>query len=724
MLALALVTLLTAADSPVVSVMYFDNDSKDPELEFMRKGLTDLLITDLVAWEGVRVVERTRLEDVLKELDFQQTKYVDKATAAKLGKVLNSTYLIYGSMMMLTGGKLIVTARLVQASNGEVLLTVKEQDERDKIFELEQRLVNQLVAKIDAKLSANDQARRRAKVPNLSTLVAYGKALDLSDQGKIDEAQAAMRAVVSKSPTFLLGRERQTELLKTFEEYQKKKKDLIAGRILELGKMVEEAMKDESKFDSLTKEQKGRYLGMRMLRGRFLARVMKQHLTNRNEKFRLARKGSEGQALLAMRSWAENQRRFVDEYARAANQHALVSGGVSSPASLEYEPTAAEMQLIQDSRIGTPRIKDFELLTLARFVLQGRVDDGEDFTAAPTLGSVDPKERKAITDAIDLDIKTGIGRSIAGDGRAENQVRWLLEFKAERSISEGDVDAAIGSYQQLLDTYPTSSRSAWVEEQIRRLLKGGGNQLSDLESFQAAIKTCDDMEIRKSHSIMRKRMLKSGLKAIDEYAADLEKACLPATKSTQTAFAQIYARLAHDAATHDDCERYLVYYRKYLELSGSVYDMLAFARNCPWCDISPLKNDVTYLHARLDEDRDFSRMTRRVVSILSHDKAVLSLSASTQGPQAQGEQEESFDLRLERQKDGKYVCTQARWRRSNGKYIEGTCQVSLAKMSPNEKGPGFDEGTFDAFFPKSYEVVPGVMRDIKLSRGEFRVRRE
>ena len=183
MLSLALVTLLAAADSPVVSVMYFDNDSKDPELEFMRKGLTDLLITDLVAWEGVRVVERTRLEDVLKELNFQQTKYVDKATAAKLGKVLNSTYLIYGSLI-LTGTKLTVAARLVQSDNGEVLITVKEADERDKIFDIEQRLVNQLVAKIDSKLSGNDQARRKARVPDLATLVAYGKALDLSDQGK------------------------------------------------------------------------------------------------------------------------------------------------------------------------------------------------------------------------------------------------------------------------------------------------------------------------------------------------------------------------------------------------------------------------------------------------------------------------------------------------------------------------------------------------------------
>jgi TolB-like protein len=721
MLALSLVTLLAAADVPVVSVMYFDNDSKDAELEFMRKGLTDLLITDLVAWEGVRVVERTRLEDVLKELDFQQTKYVDKATAAKLGKVLNASYLIYGSMI-LAGSKLTITCRLVQSNNGEVIFTVKEADERDKIFDIEQRLVNQLVAKIDSKLSANDQARRKAKVPNLETLVAYGKALDLSDQGKIDEAQAAMRAVVSKSPTFLLGRERQSELLKAFEEYQKKKKDLIAGRILELGKMVDDAMKEESKFDSLTKEQKDRYLTMRMLKGRFLARVMKQYLTNRDESFRIARKGMEGKALIAMRDWAENQRRFMAEYARASRQHATVAGGTTYPASFYYRPTDAEEQLIQDSKIGASGMQDYDLQTLAEFVLSGRVDDGTHFTVAPTLSAVDAKEKKTVTDQVDLEIKNGLEKHKAGDKQAENTVSRLLEFKASLGVYEGDLDAAIGSYQQLLDAFPTSSRASWVEGRIKELLEGRTNDLRDIENFAAAIKTCDDMKIRMSHDVMRRRMLKSGLKALDEYAADLEKACLPPTKRTQSAFAQIYGYLAHDAAKHDDCDRYQLYYRKYLEVNGSVSEMMAWAKHYPWCELGNLKDDVTWMRATLDRGWTFD-MTRNLNSVLSNDQKVFFVNGHTDGPRVPNGEEESFDLRLEKQKDGKFVCTQARWRRYWGKYIEGTCSVSFSKMTPNEDGPGFDEGTFEAEF-KAAEGADGNKYNVSLTKGEFRVRRQ
>ncbi|HEY1086749.1 MAG TPA: FlgO family outer membrane protein, partial [Archangium sp.] len=215
MLALALTTAL-AASQPTVSVLNFTNASKDEEVGFLCIGMTDLLITDLLSWQGVRVVERTRIQDVIKEVEFQQSKYVDKKTAAKLGQLLASEYIVQGSIM-LAGDKLSVNARLVRAADGEALASVAEVEKRDNVFDLEQRLANKLVAAIDSSLSANAQARRKTKVPDAETVIAYGKALDLSDQGKIEEAQAAMRAVVSKAPTFLLGRERQQELLTAFE---------------------------------------------------------------------------------------------------------------------------------------------------------------------------------------------------------------------------------------------------------------------------------------------------------------------------------------------------------------------------------------------------------------------------------------------------------------------------------------------------------------------------
>lgn len=711
MLSLSLLAVLAATDAkPVVSVMYFESQSKDEELSFVGKGLADMLITDLVAWEGVRVVERTRVEEVLKELDFQQSKYVDKKTAAKLGNVLGADYLVVGSLMP-SGDKLTVEARLVKPLTFETVVTAREQDSKDKIFDIEQRLANQLVAKIDGKLTANANARRKAKVPDLATVVAYGKALDLTDKGQLEEAQAAMRAVVSKSPTFLLARERQAELLKRFEEYQKRKKDMIAGGAIELGKLIDKEMQNEPRFSELNKEQQEHFLGMRVLKGKFLARVLKQFLANRDGVARVAKKGEEARALIAMRDWYENQRRYVSEFERTARQFSTVVNGVSYPPSTSARFALDEERLIAESQFGDVNLNDLGFENLARFVLEGWLDDGESYRAWPVLAAVDPKINKALRDELDARVKDAITKTNAGDKRASNNGVRLLELKASTYLDVGDVDKAVGAYQEILDNFPVDSRASWVEKQIKNLLEGRGNELNDLNRWAEALQSCKDMDIRVGMGVLRRRMSQSGLKAIDELAAELEKAC-KVTRSNQNGFAYFYNNLGMDAARADDCDRYRAYTRKYLENDGSVGDMLGYNKNyVPWCQLGDVAKNLVWMKASLD--RNWSvEFTRNLVSQKSNDGSVFFVRGSTDGPRVQGGSEEEMDLRLERGKDGKYTCVLGRWRRYNGEYLEGTCSVTITKWAPDDS-PGFDEGTFDITFPKT-----------EISKGDFRTRRE
>src|SRR5438105_4828336 len=110
MLALLLLPLLAAEPPrPVISVLYFENNSTSADLDVMRKGLADMIATDLVAWDGVTVVERDRLEAVLKELKLQQSKSFDAATAVKVGKLIGAQYTLSGKMM-LSGPKLRLDA--------------------------------------------------------------------------------------------------------------------------------------------------------------------------------------------------------------------------------------------------------------------------------------------------------------------------------------------------------------------------------------------------------------------------------------------------------------------------------------------------------------------------------------------------------------------------------------------------------------------------------------
>ena len=77
-----------AADKPIVTVLYFDNQTGDETMAPLGKGLADMMITDLSALPQIRVVEREKLEALLRELALQQTEYFDPVTAQHIGQTL------------------------------------------------------------------------------------------------------------------------------------------------------------------------------------------------------------------------------------------------------------------------------------------------------------------------------------------------------------------------------------------------------------------------------------------------------------------------------------------------------------------------------------------------------------------------------------------------------------------------------------------------------------
>src|SRR5262249_60593377 len=85
-----------AAEAPTVAVLYFDYEGKDAELALLKKGLAQMLISDLLGNESIRVVERDRLQEVIAELKLQATNKIDQATAVKAGKPLRPRHPLLG----------------------------------------------------------------------------------------------------------------------------------------------------------------------------------------------------------------------------------------------------------------------------------------------------------------------------------------------------------------------------------------------------------------------------------------------------------------------------------------------------------------------------------------------------------------------------------------------------------------------------------------------------
>src|SRR5215510_15000642 len=90
-----------SAGPATVTVLYFDNDTGDASLTYLGKGLADMMITDLAAVPAIQVVEREKLESLLKELKLQRTRYFDPRTAQQIGKGLGARFAVTGSFTSL-----------------------------------------------------------------------------------------------------------------------------------------------------------------------------------------------------------------------------------------------------------------------------------------------------------------------------------------------------------------------------------------------------------------------------------------------------------------------------------------------------------------------------------------------------------------------------------------------------------------------------------------------
>lgn len=222
-----------AAADTTIAVLYFDVHANDEGLRVLRKGLAQMLVTDLAGIEGGRLVERDQVEAVFVEQRLHASGKVDAKTAARVGKLLGARLLVLGSVFAL-GSALRLDARVVDAETGVVVVTAKATARDEDILAAEGALASALAVGLERYLalrrpSAGDQMGphgglhdRSAPAPKgtavakraplrrptkLSRALAerYARALDAKDRGDKAAARAGLEAVVREEPAFELA---------------------------------------------------------------------------------------------------------------------------------------------------------------------------------------------------------------------------------------------------------------------------------------------------------------------------------------------------------------------------------------------------------------------------------------------------------------------------------------------------------------------------------------
>ncbi|MBU8922342.1 MAG: hypothetical protein KOO63_11050 [Bacteroidales bacterium] len=111
--------LLKGASQRIAAVVPFSVSGTDEELG---RAAGHFLESALAGVPWLRLVERSRVDEILKELKLQQSGYIDRGSAVEAGRLLGAGLIVTGNIDRV-GADLVVSTRIIDVKTGEILGT-------------------------------------------------------------------------------------------------------------------------------------------------------------------------------------------------------------------------------------------------------------------------------------------------------------------------------------------------------------------------------------------------------------------------------------------------------------------------------------------------------------------------------------------------------------------------------------------------------------------------
>ncbi|MBX9845644.1 MAG: winged helix-turn-helix domain-containing protein [Xanthobacteraceae bacterium] len=160
-----------ASTLPVIAVLPLRNQSGDPAREFFSDGVTEDIIHALGRYSGLRVISRNSVQQ------FKQREATHKVVSSELG----ARYVVTGSVRE-TDGQVRVAVELSDAETARVLWSERFDRKGGEVFEIQDSIVQSVVAALAVKVSKLEGDRAATRSPSLREaydLVLLARSLEL-----------------------------------------------------------------------------------------------------------------------------------------------------------------------------------------------------------------------------------------------------------------------------------------------------------------------------------------------------------------------------------------------------------------------------------------------------------------------------------------------------------------------------------------------------------------
>ena len=187
-----------STDVPTVAVMDFNGFmlGESGNSLSIGKAVSAMLVTEFAERDGLEVVERQQIKDLLQEQRLALSGRVDESSAVEIGKLLGVQYVFHGSVIVIVN-QLRIDIRAVDVETSEIKSVMKSTDLMMNLFDVVVSIADRFGEDLD--LPPLSERPVVEPIP-IGATIAFSRAVDYEDKGETENAVEQYEAVLEIHP--------------------------------------------------------------------------------------------------------------------------------------------------------------------------------------------------------------------------------------------------------------------------------------------------------------------------------------------------------------------------------------------------------------------------------------------------------------------------------------------------------------------------------------------